>query len=356
MSINYSLSKNNSKKNTLKSRDNKYQWTISSDSNSKKRINLEDLFGGLFFKNKNKNINKFNGNDIIKQALKIGERIKTESAIQSKEGSYIKYTDELIQNTQISARSNYIENLSQKFKLNLHNNFKNSLIKSTEEGVIELKKKLEQLDKTKLKYEMALNENVKLEQRLVELNNDLRNISHKLFEKNQLINKEQIKNECFKIIQPIFEELIREFPEEEPKELISSFRRNKEKYLSQIHELNKLNMRINDIENERKSEGKKNLTFQNNIKDKIFQQKQLTDSMVNHFEKEYKIYKDESEILQNYTKENIILKQLLYNIFSWIKDYINPKKYELFTKKIGYDPMLQKNDFNVTIFNNNEFL
>ena len=356
MSINYPLlHKNISKKKALNLKENNKQRTKSSDYHSKKRINLDDIFGGIFFKN-NKNQKKFSGNDIIKEALKIGKRIKTESEEKNKDTLYIKFADELIQNTQISARNNYIENISKKFKLALHNNFTNTLIISTEEGIIELEKKLDDIEKTKKKYEMAMNENTKLEQKLVYLNNDLRMISHKLLEKTQLINKEQIKNESYKIIQPIFEELIREFPEEDPKELISSFRRNKDKYLSQIHELNKLNNRINDIEKDRKNEGKKNFNFQSNIKDKILQQKQVTDSMVNHFEKEYKIYKDEHEILKNYTKENIVLKQLLFSIYSWIKYYIHPKKYELFVKKIGYDPIKRKKNFDVTIFNNKELV
>ena len=356
MSINYPLlTKNISKKKALAQKENNNQRTISSDYHSKKRINLDDLFGGLFFKG-SKKLQKLDGKEIMNEALKIGTRIKTQSAAQNKDSSYIKYTDELIQNTQVSARSNYIENISKKFKLNLHNNFTENLIKSTEEGVIELEKKLNEIDRTKFKYEMALNENAKLEKNLVDLNNDLRIISHKLFEKNQLINREQIKNESFKIIQPIFEELIREFPDEEPKDIISNLRGNKEKYLSQLHELNKLNMKINDIENERKNEGKRNLKFQTNIKDKILQQKQLTDSMVNRFDKEFKIYQDEYEILQNYKKENIVLKQLLYNIYSWIKDYIHPKKYDIFVNKIGYDPLNKKNNFDVTIFNNKEFV
>ena len=356
MSINYPLlNKNISKKKSFKIKEN-YPRTISSDFHSKKHINLDDLFGGIFFSTKSKNQKKFNGNEIMKEALQIGKRLKTESTAKTKEATYIKYADELIQNTQISARNNYIENISQKFKLNLHNNFKTSLIQSTEEGVKELQIKLDKIEKTKQKYEMALNENARLEQKLVDLNNDLRIISHELFEKNELINKEQIKNESFKIIQPIFEELIREFPDEEPKELISSFRRNKEKYLSQIHELNKLNIKINEIENERKNDINRNKNFQNNINNKILQQKQLTDSMTNHFEKEFKIYKDEYEILQNYKKENIVLKQLLYNIYSWIKDYIHPKKYEIFTKKLKYDPMERKKNFDVSIFNNKEFV
>ena len=115
-------------------------------------------------------------------------------------------------------------------------------------------------------------------------------------------------------------------------------------------------MKINDIENERKNEGKRNLKFQTNIKDKILQQKLLTDSMVNRFDKEFKIYQDEYEILQNYKKENIILKQLLYNIYSWIKNYIHPKKYDIFVKKFGYDPLNKKINFDVTIFNNKEFV
>ena len=82
------------------------------------------------------------------------------------------------------------------------------------------RKKSEEIERTKQKYEFALSENVKLEQKLVDLYNDLRMISNKLLEKNQLINKEQIKNESFKLIQQIFEVLIKEFPDEDPKELI----------------------------------------------------------------------------------------------------------------------------------------
>ena len=356
MSINYPLlNKTIAKKKTLRLKENNPR-TISSDFHSKKHINLDDLFGGFFFNSRKRNYKKFCGNDIMKEALQIGKRLKTESIAKSKESTYIKYADELIQNTQISARNNYIENISQKFKLDLHNNFKMELIKSTETGVDELQVKIDNIEKTKKKYEMALNEHAKLEQKLVDINNDLRLISHELHEKNELINKEQIKNEAFKIIQPIFEELIREFPDEEPKELISSFRRNKEKYLSQIHELNKLNMKMNEIENERKKNINRNKAFQDNINSKIVQQKQVTDSMTNHFEKEFKIYKDEYEILQNYKKENIFLKQLLYNIYSWIKDYIHPKKYEIFIKKLGYDPLKRKKNFDVSIFNHKEFV
>ena len=356
MSINYpSLHKNLSKRKSIKIKDKKPQRTISSDFHFNQHVNLEDLFGGIFFSTKGGR-KKFDGTDIIKEALQIGKRIKTESQEHNKDNAYIKFSDELVLNTQISARNNYIENISRKFKMGLHENFKEELVKCSGQGVLELENKIENIERTKEKYELAKIEHVNLEQKLVDLNNDLRLITNKLSEKNQLINKEQIKFASFKIIQPIFEELIREFPEEEPKELISSFRRNKEKYLSQIHELNKLNEKIYEIEKERKKEESKNEIFQSNINNKILEQKMLTDSMVNHYEKEFKIYKDEHEILKNYTKENIVLKQLLYNIFSWIKGYIHPKKYEQFTKKLGYDPMKSKKKFDVTIFNKKEFV
>ena len=108
MSINYPLlNKNISKKKSVKFKEKKnYPRTISSDFHSKKRINLEDLFGGIFFKNNNKNQKKFSGKEAIKEALNIGNRIKTESAAKNLDTSYIKYADELVQNTQISARNN----------------------------------------------------------------------------------------------------------------------------------------------------------------------------------------------------------------------------------------------------------
>jgi len=356
MSINNpSMNKNSSKRKSIKIKDKRPQRTISTDFHFKQHINLEDLFGGIFFSSKGSK-KKFDGNDIIKEALQIGKRIKTESQEHNKDNTYIKFSDELVLNTQISARNNYIENISRKFKMGLHENFRDELIKCSGQGVKELENKIENIERTKEKYELAKIKHINLEQKLVDLNNDLRLITNKLSEKNQLINKEQIKFASFKIIQPIFEELIREFPEEEPKELISSFRRNKEKYLSQIHELNKLNEKIYEIEKERKKEEDRNEKFQSNINNKILEQKMLTDSMVNHYEKEFKIYKDEHEILKNYTKENIILKQMLYNIYSWIRGYINPKKYEQFTKKLGYDPMKSKKRFDVTIFNKKEFV
>ena len=356
MSINNpSVNKSLQKRKSIKFKNGKPQRTISSDFHFKKQINLEDLFGGIFFSSKGSR-KKFDGKDVIEEALQIGKRIKTESQEHSKDNTYIKFSDELVLHTQISARNNYIENISRKFKMGLHENFRDELIKCSGQGVMDLENKIENIEKTKEKYELAKIEHINLEQKLVDLNNDLRLITNKLSEKNQLINKEQIKFASFKIIQPIFEELIREFPEEEPKELISSFRRNKDKYLSQIHELNKLNEKIYEIEKERKKEENRNQKFQSNINNKILEQKMLTDSMVNHYEKEFKIYKDEHEILKNYTKENIVLKQLLYNIYSWIKDYINPKKYEQFIKKLGYDPMRSKRKFDVTIFNKKEFV
>ena len=355
MSINYPLlDKSLQKKNIIKKNIN----TISS-SYRQSKIDLDDIYEGILFTSKNKFHKKFSGKTIMNEAIKIGKKFITENSSKEKEKekkSNYKYVDEIIQDTHLAARNNYVEKLSENFKINLRNNFKDILIKSTSEDVDKLNKELDKIDELKINYEKAKSENSKLQMKLVNLNKELRIITNDLYKKTRVINKEQLKNVSIKTIQPIFEELIREFPEEDPKDIVTDIKINKEKYLSQIHELNKFNFRINDLEKERQNDDRRNKTFQNNIKEKISEQKQLTNAIVNQLDKEYIIYKDEYEILLKYQKENENLKQLLYNIYSWIKDYIPKKQYESYIRNLGRDPLSNVRKFDAKIFNSKEFL
>ena len=356
MSINYPLLDKSLKKKNTK---NNIQ-TISSNYRPSK-IDLDDIYEGILFTNKNHFHKKFSGKKIMKEAIKIGQKFITEKSSKEKDNekekiSNYKYVDEIIQDAHLTARNNYVEKLSENFKINLRKNFKDILIKSTSDDVDKLHKELDKIEQLKLNYEKALSENSKLQIKLVNLNKELRMISNELYKKTQVINKEQLKNISIKTIQPIFEELIKEFPQEDPKDIVTDIKINKEKYLSQIHELNKFNFRINDIEKERHNEDMRNKAFQNNINEKIEQQKRLTNSIVNQLDKEYSIYKDEYEILLKYQKENENLKQLLYNIYSWIKNYIPKKQYETYIRHIGKDPLSSVRTFDAKIFNSKEFL
>ena len=359
MSINYPLLDKSLQKKTKLQTKSKTLYTIPSSYHPKK-IDLDEIYEGILFENKNKHHKKFNGKNIMDEALNIGKKIMTEYSVEEKEKNNkvlnFKYVDEIIQDAHFTARNNYVEKISENFKLNLRKNFKDILMKSTASDVDLLEKKLEKIDEIKEKYEKAQSENSKLQTKLVNLNNELRNISNDLHEKTQIINKEQLKNKSIKTIQPIFEELIKGFPEEDPKDIVTDIKINKEKYLSQIHELNKFNFRINDLEKERQLEDNKNKAFQKNILEKISQQNKLTNSITNQLDKEYNIYQDEYEFLLKYKKENEYLKQLLYNIYSWIKDYIPKKTYEIYVKKIGKDPLKNVKKFDARIFNSKEFV
>ena len=357
MSINYPLLDNSLKKKPKNQPKQKITNTISS-SYHPKRINLDDIYEGILFPNKNKSHKKFSGKTIMNEALTIGKKMTTENSKKDKDNPTLnlKYVDEIIEDAHSIARNNYVEKLSENFKVNLRKNFKDILMKSTAEEVDLLDKKLEQIDELKEKYEKAQLENYKLQTKLVNLNNELRHITHDLYEKTQIINKEQLKNQSIKTIQPIFEELIKEFPDEDPKDIVTDIKINKEKYLSQIHELNKFAFRISDLEKERKNDDNKNKAFQKDIQEKIFQQKQLTNSITNQLDKEYNVYKDEYDFLLRYKKENEYLRQMLFNIFSWIKEYIPKKPYEAFIKKIGKDPLKNAIKFDVRVFNSKEFI
>lgn len=358
MSINYPLLDKSLQKKTFP----KNIRTISSSFRPKK-IDLDDIYEGILFTPNNKFQKKFSGKTIMNEAIKIGKKFLTENSFSEKQKlkdkekkPNYKFVDEIIQDTHFTARNNYVEKLSENFKINLRKNFKDILIKSTSEDVDKLNKELDKIDEVKSTYEKALAENSKLQMRLLELNKELKIISNDLYKKTQVINKEQLKNISIKTIQPIFEELIKEFPEEDPKDIVTDLKINKEKYISQIHELNKFNFKINELEKERQNDDNRNKAFQNDIKEKILQQKKLTNSIVSQLDKEYIIYKDEYEILLKYQKENENLKQLLYNIYSWIKDYIPKKQYESYIHNIGKDPLQNSKNFDAKIFNSREFV
>ena len=223
MSINYPLLDKSLQKKTKLQTKSKTLYTIPSSYHPKK-IDLDEIYEGILFENKNKHHKKFNGKNIMDEALNIGKKIMTEYSVEEKEKNnkvlnfkYV-YVDEIIQDAHFTARNNYVGKISENFKLNLRENFKDILMKSTASDVDLLEKKLEKIEEIKEKYEKAQSENSKLQAKLVNLNNELRNISNDLHEKTQLINKEQLKNKSIKTIQPIFEELIKGFPEEDPKE------------------------------------------------------------------------------------------------------------------------------------------
>ena len=357
MSINYPLLDKSLKKKSKLNQKSKTSHTISS-SYHPKRVDLDEIYEGILFSNKNQSYKKFSGKTIMKDALNIGKKMNEENSEKEKNNKILnfKYVDEIIQDTHFIARNNYVEKLSENFKINLRKNFKEILMKSTSEDVDLLEKKLEQINDLKEKYEKAQIENSKLQTKLVNLNNELRNISHDLHKKTQLINKEQLKNKEIKTIQPIFEELIKEFPEEDPKDIVTDLKINKEKYLSQIHELNKFNFRIRDLEKARKYNDDKNKAFHDDIKEKILQTNKLTNSITTQLDKEYKVYKDEYDFLLKCKKENEHLRQLLYNIYSWIKEYIPKKEYDMYIKKLGKDPLNDIKTFDARIFNSKEFL
>ena len=332
---------------------------VSVDSKIHKNIDLDDVYD--VFSNTGKR-EKLNGTSIMNEALEIGERIKTDYKKNQEQKNNIllpynvKFKDQLVRNTQDSARTNYIENLSQKFKFNLNNNFKENLYKSNERGKLQLEKIMEKLFKIKQKYEIAKNENDILESQLVSINNELREISHDIVKKNQEINKQQIKFESFKVIQPVIEELVKEFPNEDPKKLISSFRLNKDKYIAKVYELDDLREKVYFMEKEKNNEEQKNNKFQMEMQSKIDHQKVFTEAKKSQYEKEYNVFKDEYETLKLYGKQNVYLKKMLYDLFILIKKYIPYKKYQEFVEKYGRDPSKNCKKFNETIFNHKLFV
>ena len=131
---------------------------------------------------------------------------------------------EIVHNTKETARNTFLSNLNSRKVDKLIKQFTINVDECNDNAQKNLNKILDDITKCKHSIEIHKKKNEMLIEQLAEINNSCKNIENELRNKNEDINKLQIKFEKFTQIKPIFEELIRSFPDEEPKDLITGIK------------------------------------------------------------------------------------------------------------------------------------
>ena len=310
---------------------------LSQISNLEKRINLENEL----------RTSKIRPKDLILDALKIGEKIKSKE-YQNKKNKKV----DIILDAKTVARTTYIDISRKKSKLKLNEEFKDIIKEVNKKALVNLDKNLEEILKIQNSYDRMIHENEMLELKLSNINNDIQILHQRLSAKKIDIDKLQIKFEPFRKEIPLFQELIHQFPNEEPENIIHNLFSNKKKSLEQLGKLNSLEREYFEMYRNREKELKKEIHEKEIINQKINEEKLLFQRRKKSLEEELEIYKNELNIIKTNFSQKAKFTQMLIDLYKNIKKIIPEQKYNQFIKKIGFDPLKREDKFDPTIFNN----
>ena len=295
---------------------------------------------------------KFSSQEIIQNTLNIGRTLKK----KLNKGIYSnKKSNEIIKDLKEKAKTKYISNKTEKNKLNLNEEFKEILDKCNDKTRIKLDKYFDNLITLKNEQTKIIIERHNLEKQIESISNDSIILKQKLKEKNEEINM-IIKNfDNYMEIKPFFE-LIRQFPEKDPKEIMIEFFTSKQNLIDYLNKLNYAKEEFKDITKMRYREQKKQEKFKDNIIEKINEEREIFTNKNLIIEQDILNHEKQLENIKIINNEKMKHKKLLLFLYYEIRKFIPDKKYNLFLKEMGYNPINSEKDFDPSIFSNNAYI
>ena len=295
---------------------------------------------------------KFNSKEFINNALKRGLCITEKNNIKNYKRNEIR---EIIKELKENAKIKYITNKSEKNKKSLNEEFEEILDKYNEKTRIKLNKYFDDLIQIKNEQMKIIIENQTLESQIDDANIEDQALKKRLYEKNIELNKIIKKLDIYEKVKPFFE-LIRKFPEEDSKQIMSLFFNNKNKLIDLLHKIDNYNVKYEDIINSRNKEQSKELKFKENIIEKINEKKNFFDNKNKIIELDILTHEKEYEMIQKIKKDGMKHKKLLLFIYNLIKKFIPEKNYNIFIKQMKFNPIYSEENFDYNIFSNQAYI
>ena len=298
------------------------------------------------------NDKKLSPKEFIKKALKIGLCITEKNNINSHNKNKI---SEILKEIKENAKVKYISNESEKNKNNLNEEFEEILDKCNEKARIKLNNYFDDLIEIKNEQTMLIIENQNLESKIENLNNNFQAFKKRLSEKHFELNKIIKKLDSYEKVKPFFE-LIRKFPKEDQKQIMSLFFNNKNKLIDYIHKINNSNEEYKDINKLRKKEQIKEAKFKENIIEKINEQNNFFNYKNKIIELDILNHEKHYEMIQKIKEEGNKYKKLLLFIYNSIKKFIPEKNYNLFINEMKNIHIISEENFDYSIFSNQNYI
>ena len=347
--------------------DKKYNSAINlieADNELNKILNLKELknnlkdnqllsFPNKSYSKKKLNNNKIRPNELILEALKIGEKIKSAQYLENKNNLNIL---DIIDDAKISARATYLNHKTEKGKRKVKKELKDILKSINKSALNKLENFYSDIINIRNSQTKIIKENEILDLNLSKINNDVKILNEKLLKKNEEISQWQVKFDCFKNIMPFFEELVLKFPNKEPKQLIYNYFKNKNKSLEQLNQFDKLEEEYFNANNQRKNILKMENDEKLKIQIRIDEEKKIFQTKKNLLEQEIVMHQKLYDNLQTIKENQKNLKILLFNLYKNLKKYIPERNYNEFIQEIGYNPIKNEKEFDPLIFYNEYFI
>lgn len=308
---------------------------------------------------KNLLINKKTSNDdlnpmnLINEALEIGKHfneLKKSTEKQNNEKVY-----QTVKNTHAVSRQCFLLNLSNRKLSEVNAYFKKQVdeCNALAEKIIQKNKKSALLCIKDIN--IVNKENSKLDDELTKLNTNCKRIDADLKQSNETISKLQTKFTLFEKVKPLLEALLKEFPNEDPLEIINEMRTAKDKNLGMIKKMNSINDNIENVEKEKEEALAKYTKNKEEMKKRLDEANYDTQGKITKLSKEIKELEREVQSLNNYQRENNKMNTLLYELYTGILSKIQTDKLFETEKKYGKLRM-SKDTFTPDVFDNKAFI
>lgn len=287
---------------------------------------------------------------IIKDALEIGRKYD----ILNKDPKYIKKREKIIDtvnNTQEISRQVFVSNLSKRKFAEVQKFFEKQIDECNGKAEKILQKNLNQALKCRNDINVLNKKNSKLNDELTEVNTNCKRIDQELKNKTEIISQLQMKFTLFEKVKPLLEELMTEFPNEDPLEIINEIRNSTGKNLHLLKKMNQTENMIKELEKQREEVIEKITKNQQEMQKKFDETNYDSKGKIDKYIKEIKELENEAQTFNNFQKGNIRINGLLYNLYSGIISKIQKDKMIIAEKK-DHSLNMTKENFNAEIFDN----
>ena len=280
---------------------------------------------------------------LIKEAL-IADR-------KSKDNQVYHKRSELLEQTRMSSISSYLESIKGKSVKEIVNEFEKK-IDEYNKGVQVI---IDKTEKENIQYQSQANslkeQNALLEANIAQMNIEHIKLEEQLKDSNNQIYKLQARFEIFNKNKELFDEFLKNFPDESPIDMMKDItaRRNEAKIL--LEELNELREKIRMIQKEKAESEKSSKKVIEELTHKYYLLEKEKKGLEDKFEKKEIQIQNELSLYKDYQKENLLLHNMLFQIYNLLFDTLRlDKNIDIKEEYLN----IQESDFNPNVFNNFE--
>jgi uncharacterized protein (UPF0335 family) len=212
----------------------------------------------IFDSNNNVNIDK-----IIKEALDIDSAKK--SAFQNN----LLKKDELHEKTKENSIMNFLSDLQYKNINQIKNSFLSKIKENSANAKVQIENSKNQAKEYISKYNNIFEENKKVNQEILEMNNKYRELGFELKKSQNTISQMQINDENLKHYKLLYDEFLLQYPDIDPIAQMKEIKKNKINFFNKFNEYNDLQRKFEIDKKEYQQRLKQGKKVLNNLQEKF---------------------------------------------------------------------------------------